>query len=195
MGRSSAIPRKLWSETTAAFRLRVRADAITLLLPSLSEEECGILDSKTAGVLTTLLRENSGLYFEAFLDRDQRIDSGRTRQPLPVLPLTINIYGPAASLDSVSSILSEAKVFLQEPTNLHPSSSYRNPHYLSWDEDVETPQFQPLSLLTAIDVAEIYEILDQPNLVQVSHELHQDSRIKTVLQRFDFGSRALNLVC
>lgn len=44
----------LWSDTTAAFRLRVRADAITLLLPSLSEEECGILDSKTAGVLKAL---------------------------------------------------------------------------------------------------------------------------------------------
>lgn len=180
------------ADTTAAFRLRIRADAVTLLLPSLSEEECGILDSKTAGVLTTLLRKNSGLYFEAFLDPDKRIDSDRRRKPPPVLPLTINIYGPEASLDSVSSVLSEAKVFLQEPTNLHPSSSYHNPHYLSWDEDAETPQFRQLSLSTAIGVAEIYEILDQPNLVQVSHELHQDSRIKTVLQRFESGSGALN---
>lgn len=182
-------------DTTASFRLRVRADAITLLLSSLSEEECGILDSRTARVLTILLRENSGLNFEAFLDPDKQLDSDRRRQPLPVLPLTINIYGPTASLDSVSSVLSEAKVFLQEPTNLHPSYSYRNPHYLSWDEDVETPQFRPRFLSAAIDVAKIYEILDQPNLVQVSHELHQDSRIKTVLQRFDFGSRALNTVC
>lgn len=181
-------------DTTAVFRLRLRADAITILLPSLSEEECGILDSKSTRVLTTLLKENSGLYFEAFLDPDKLVNSDRRRQPLPVLPLTINIYGPASSLDSVSSVLSEAKVFLQEPTNLHPTFSYRNPHYLSWDEDVETPQLRQLSLLSTIDVGEIYEILDQPNSVQVSSGLRQDSRIKTILQRFDFASSDLDVV-
>lgn len=178
----------------SSFRFRFRADAITILLPSLSEEECGILDSKSTRVLTILLKENSGLYFEAFLDPDKLVDFDRRRQPLPVLPLTINIYGPATSLDSVSSVLSEAKVFLQEPTNLHPTFSYRNPHYLSWDEDVETLQLRQLSVLTTIDVGEIYEILDQLYLAQNSSELRQDSRIKTILQRFDFGSSDLDVV-
>lgn len=106
------------------------------------------MEPLTLKALAALLKENCGVYFEAFLDPDQLVDSDRRRQPLPVLPITINIYEPGPSLDSVSSVSSEAKVFLQEPTNLHPTFSYRNPHYLSREED-------ELSSLTTIDVGEI----------------------------------------
>ena len=171
-----------------ALQLRFRADAVTLLLPTL--EECGVLDSKTAHILILLLKDHRSLEFEAYLDQEQTQGPYSGNKHSSVLPLSINVYGPRTSLENVATALSEARVFFQEPRNFHPASTYHNPHFLSWDDDLQTPRTLQLNHTPEIDLtAEICKILDQSPPETVVDWPLQDCRIRTTLHRFAIDSR------
>lgn len=177
------IPKELSTSPNppVALSFRFRADAITILLPT--REECGVLDSRTACVLTLLVKETPSLKFEAFVDPDQLQGSWRRTKPGAILPLCINVYGSMSSMDKVASALSEEGVFLQEPIHVNPTSTYHNPHFLSWDDDFGTPQLrQCLTPLGDIE-AGLQEILDPSNTVKVSEWPRQDGRILTTLHK------------
>lgn len=147
---------------------------MTLLRPN--SQEFGVLDSKIARVLKSLISESPSLQFDVFLDQEQVQRSRETS----ILPLSITVYGPAASLEKVAFALSNEKIFLQEPTQFHSSSIYYNPHFLSWDDEERTPQLRrPLK-----DVeAEVQEILNPSRTVTVPPWLRQDGRIRTTLRK------------
>lgn len=189
--RSAAIAKLSTSpDSQVALSFRIRADAITILLPT--REECGVLDSRTASVLTVLIKKNPSLEFEAFLDPEQLQDSLGRLKPVSILPLCINIYGSTSSMEKVASVLSEKGVFLQEPIHVHPTSTYYNPHFLSWNADSKTPQLrQRLPRLADIE-AGVQEILDPSDTVRVSDWPRQDGRILTVLHKSVFyGKRSM----
>lgn len=148
-------------------------------------KECGVLDIKTARVLTELMTHNLALDFEAYSDleacsdQDQPLRPIQERDKIFVLPLSINVYGPIESIEKVASLLSDMRVFLQEPSHWPPGTIYHNPHFLSWVDDLETPH------LRASDVAaEVYEILRPSDGVKVSDWPRQDDRVQTTLHRF-----------
>ena len=145
-----------------------------------------MLDSRTARILTDLIAENSSLEFEAFVDVDLLQGSWRGTKPISILPLCINIYGSRSSTDKVASMLSENGVFLQEPIHVNPTSTYHNPHFLCWNDDLITPQLR--QCLPALDDIEagVQEILDPSNTVNVSDWPRQDGRILTVLHKSVF---------
>lgn len=187
IGRATTVPKELYSapDSHLPLKLRFRADAFTICHPELGE--CGVLDKGTANTLTELIKDDLALQFEALPDLDSFTLSCQRRKPIFILPLEINIYGPFASMDKVASALSEAKVFLQEPTRAHPSSAYSNPHFLSWDNRRETPQLRQLCLLPSVDMrARVHEILHQSNDKHFLDLPRQDCRISTPLHEFVF---------
>ena len=62
-------------DSQAILTIRVRADAITILLPTM--EEIGVLDTKTTNALHTLMADNPCLDFEVFADQEQSKHSDR----------------------------------------------------------------------------------------------------------------------
>ena len=159
---------------------------MTLLLPT--SQECGVLDSNTARVLTTLIKDNLRLEFEVFLDQKQAQEPRGGN----IIPLNITVYGPATSLDKAGFALSEAKIFLQEPSRFHSSSVYCNPHFLSWSDDRKTPRLRQLYSPRSVDiVAEVQEIFNPSSTVKVPHWLGQDSRIRTILHKSVLIGRTL----
>lgn len=179
LGRST-LPRDL--DLRVPLQLRMRADAITLSAPTF--EEIGVLDLKTACVLTTLIKDNPLLEFEAFADKDQLRQTSPKKKAIEILPLCINVYGSIADSDKVASTLSDIKVFLQEPIYVHPSSAYHNPHFLDFDHTV-TPRFLDFSFPSSLDfAAEVDAILVQSDAVRVSALIGQDRRIQTKLHEY-----------
>ena len=168
-------------DPSITLQLRIRADAITLLSPTF--EEIGLLDLKTAGVLTTLLEDNPRLHFEAFIDEDRLQQTSLEKRSTKIFPLSIVIYGPTECSDTVASALSEAKVFLQEPIRMDPASTYHNPHFLHFDDTV-TPRFLCLSLAPSLDfAAEVDAILEHSDASSLPTLVGQDGRIQTKLHK------------
>ena len=187
IGRATTIPQGLYSapKLNLPLKLRLRADAFTICHPELGE--CGVLDKRSANILTTLIKDDPALQFEALPDLDSSTLSSQRRKPMSILPLEINVYGPFASMDKVATALSEAKVFLQEPTRVHPSSAYSNPHFLSWDNRRDTPQLRQTCVLPLVDMrARVHEILHQSNDPIFLDLPRQDCRISTVLHKSVF---------
>lgn len=138
-----------------------------------------------------LIEENHSLEFEAFVDPEQFQGSWRRIKPISILPLCINIYGSISSMEKVASALSEKGVFLQEPIHVNPRSTYHNPHFLSWDANLKTPQLrQCLPRLADIE-AGVQEILDPSNTIKVSDLPCQDGKISTVLHKSVFHGKKL----
>ena len=158
---------------------RVRADAITLLLPT--SEEIGVLDLKTARMLTTLIKDDPRLSVEAFVDQDRLQQGSPEEKSIRMLPLCMNVYGPSECSDRVALILSEARVFLQEPICMNTASTYHNPHFLHFD-DSATPRFLDLSISIPRDfAAEVDAILEHSDISSLPTEVEQDQRIRTKL--------------
>lgn len=182
LGRST-LPKDL--DWRASLQPRLRADAITLLSPT--SEEIGVLDLKTACVLKTLIKDNPLLEFEAFADQDQLRRTSPEKKGMKILPLCINVHGLIVDLDKVASVLSETKVFLQEPIYFHPSSTYHNPHFLDFDH-AETPRFLDFSFPLSLDfTAEVDAILAQPGTLRLPAFTGQDQRIQTKLHEYDIS--------
>jgi hypothetical protein len=106
------------------WKIRFRHDAVTVLGSDI--EELGVLDVKTAKILTELIQILPSLTFQPV--RDQRGVASReaNRHPLGII-----LYSDLSLTDQVDSILFQAGVYLQEPPNFDTSYAYYNPHILS----------------------------------------------------------------
>ncbi len=171
-----------------ALALRFRSDATTLLEPSTSEE-MGTLDDKTTAQLKRLKMIVPSIKIEAFLDReeDARGCGTQGKKISSVMPLQLNIYGPDQHFSEVGCFLSDAGMFLQEPVFLHPGIfSYRNPHFLSWDDISRTPQLLTSNEVSPFDFGlEVEAIINSKNDVPQPCHFQQDPRIRTELKGLD----------
>lgn len=166
-------------------KLRVRQDATTILY---SAEEIGVLDHRMAAALKTLRDFAPAVTFELFVGHEDGQDScGRQgKKPASIHPLRIMIYGSDQYHDAVGSIMSDAGMYLQEPVCLREGSKYRNPHFFSWKNELETP----LLLAAGIDprasfAMEIGAILESTPEINLSpSDIKQDSRILTRLRQY-----------
>lgn len=171
-------------------KFRIRTDAITLLHPTM--EELGVLDIKTTNALRVLMTNNPFLDFEAFLDQESLGSSSQKRKTSSI-PITINVYGSATSSHEVTSSLLQANILLQEPFHTRPSSTYFNPQFLSWDDDMITPRLRKTQLLRSADFAEeVDAIFGQSSSVVLCGNIRQDNRITTPLHKFDLIIRSCN---
>ena len=168
--------------------LRFRSDATTLLEPSTSEE-LGILDDKTTTQLKRLKIDVPSIKIEAYLDSEQDERGGGTqgKNKSSIMPLQLNIYGPDQHFSEVGRILSDAGMFLQEPVFLRPELlSYRNPHFLSWDDMSGTPQLLTSNEVSPLDFGlEVEAIINSTNAVPQPCHFQQDPRIRTELKELD----------
>lgn len=173
------------SKDPVALALRFRSDATTLLEPSTSEE-MGTLDDKTTGQLKRLKVIVPSIKIEAYVDREEDETGCGThgKKDSSVMPLQLNLYGPDQQFSKVGYFLSDAGMFLQEPVFL-PSRdfSYRNPHYLSWDDIPRTPRLLGSNEVSPFDFGmEIEAIINDTHTIPQPCHFQQDPRIKTELQ-------------
>lgn len=169
-----------------ALALRFRSDATTLIEPATSEE-IGTLDAKSAALLKKLKEIVPSIKIEAYVDREEDETSCGTQgtKNTSVLPLQLNIYAPDKSLTEVGCLLSDAGMFLQEPVFLPPEIlSYRNPHFLSWDDTSRTPQLFAPNEVGPFDFGmEVEAIINSTNAIPQPCHFQQDPRIMTELKR------------
>ncbi|MCJ1230294.1 hypothetical protein MMC12_006966 [Toensbergia leucococca] len=157
-------------------QLRFRADSTTVVLPT--SEEFGVLDIKTSDALTALRTAIPSIRLELVLDQDQ------VKMGASILSLQINVYGHEVLMDNVGSTLSKASMFLQEPAHLDPKSIYRNPHVLSWEDEVATPRFRRSYHPSSFDFTKEIDVLfGCSDVVTPPYGLSQDRRVRTILHR------------
>lgn len=184
-----------------AFALRFRSDATTLLEPATSEE-VGALDEKSTTQLKRLKGIVPSIRIEAYIDREEDETGCGTqgKENSSVLSLQLNIYGPDENFSEVGCFLSDAGMFLQEPVFLPLGIlSYRNPHFLSWDDTSRTPQLLASNEVSPFDFGmEVEAIVNSTNAVPQPCHFQQDPRIKTELKRLDLiesmGKRLLTSI-
>ena len=154
---------------------------MTVLNPN--SEEIGVLDKKMATVLR-LLKTLSGLItYSVFPSSEGDVDQ-KERRSADTIPLEININGPLQSLNRVGEVLSDAGMFLQEPTSLETGVLYQNPHFLSWDDETTTPLFARLGELPPNDFADsIEEVMGCSEATFRPRIFFQDRRVTTPLKR------------
>ena len=176
------------SKDPVAIALRFRSDATTLLEPSTSEE-MGTLDDKTTGHLKRLKVIVPSIKIEAYVDREEDETGCGTqgKKDSSVMPLQLNVYGPDQHFSKVGCFLSDAGMFLQEPVVLPLGiSSYRNPHFLSWDDISSTPQLLASNEVSPLDFGkEVEAIINSTNAVPQPCHFQQDPRIRTELKGSD----------
>ena len=165
--------------------MRHRADATTVLLSTM--EEVAVLDSGHAHVLNMLRAATTSLRLELLVsgDRANSPNKGGTRVNFTA---EIIVYGNNIDMASVSSILSGARMFLQEPEQLDPSATYRNPHVLSWDDQDDTPRFRRILPSVEAEFENVVEgILAECEVLPSYTEFSQDARIISALCRWAFS--------
>jgi hypothetical protein len=159
-------------------QLRFRSDGISVLLPTL-KDEIGVLDLKTAKSLTALIAIDQTTTFEPYLNWME----GHNWKPedSTFFPININIYGNSVKLNEISSTLSMAGLYLQEPPSFNRNFAYCNPHVLSWSSG-STPMFLEAANGGTPDFsAEIDMILNESATVDVPANLTQPPSISTLL--------------
>jgi hypothetical protein len=87
----------------------------------------GFLDHDTGQTLVALSR-NYSVMFKACLDEKASIIKRNTSNDGPSLVITL--YGFRQDSDAVGTLLSENKLYLQQPSIFDPSTVYFNPQYL-----------------------------------------------------------------
>jgi hypothetical protein len=148
-------------------------------------EEIGVLDVTSGSALNKLAETLPHIRLEIFTAQD--LDSGEKPTAQRSFPIAINLYGYESYADTVGSILSEAKIFLQEPNITDPTLTYRNPHVLSWSSLLATPRFGVESSVDDIDFEEELDAIIHNSDGSTSlYSWKQDSRIRTRLRRLSF---------
>jgi hypothetical protein len=151
----------------------------------LATREVGILDLRHASVIRKLIATVPSIRFDPFLAEDP-VEFEDAVVP-DSCSVEIILYGFKDTIDDVDSILSEACIFLQEPTHIEPHVVYHNPHILSWDGDFGSPQFKNHRLLDPVNVEEEAKAIvtaAEPLLLALETE-GQDPRIRAVLHRLN----------
>jgi hypothetical protein len=105
--------------------LKIYDEMAVYHVPSLKCRGC--LDHDTGQTLAALSRNHS-MIFQAFLDEKPPISKRNTSNDGPSLLITL--YGFRQDRDAVGTLLSENKLFLQQPRTFDPSTVYFNPQYL-----------------------------------------------------------------
>lgn len=160
---------------------------MTVLSPD--SQEIGVLDKRMATVLMLLKKVSGSIRFSLFLgnEGDQMRHTLKERWPKTILPLDIIIQGPIQNLEEVGEVLSDAGMFLQEPSFLEPGVIYRNPHFLSWDEQTATPLLSRRGESSRNDFTDsVAEVMNCSNPALDPPKLVQDRRVMTALKRLDF---------
>ena len=180
------------TENCVALDVRVRQDSTTVILPPF--EEIGVLDNKMAAVLHSLKDIAPTITTELFLDHeeDQSHCVWAGKKMKSIRPLQIQIYGPDKYYKDVGLTLSSAGMYLQEPLFLDHGVIYQNPHFLSWDNNADTPLFNLARNDTQTDfITEIEAILDSFSPVLRPSLVVQDARIVTTLRKYDLVYKQL----
>lgn len=87
-------------------------------------------------------------------------------------------------MERVGSLLSYSGLFLQEPTEHQLSVPYRNPHVLSWDDDLDSSYLSGPFLADKIALTDqVNAILNDESFPSPSLQIEQGPRIKTTLHR------------
>lgn len=160
---------------------------MTVLSPKC--EEIGVLDKKTATALLGLKKVSETIRFSIFMNngKDEECHSLKEKRQKNILCLEINIHGPLQSLKEAGKILSDAGMFLQEPKILDQGVIYRNPHFLSWDEETTTPLLARTEELSGKIYANIIEeVMSCSKTLLHPSMFSQDRRITSPLKRLGF---------
>ena len=164
---------------------------MTILNPN--SEEIGFLDKKMATVLRLLKTVSGSIRYNVFPSSEGDVDQ-KERRTGDTIPLEINVNGPLASLNRVGEVLSDAGIFLQEPTSLEHGVLYRNPHFLSWDDETTTPLFARPGELPLNDFADtIEEVMGCSETTFRPRIFVQDRRITTTLKRSSLSRGAATI--
>ncbi|KIW74702.1 hypothetical protein Z517_11472 [Fonsecaea pedrosoi CBS 271.37] len=165
-----------------AFPIRIRSDGITIC--DTDAQEVAQLNQQHAAVIKKVKAQCPSLRCEVYLSLDDEIIRNVSKkQAHMVLSCEINLFGPASYGERVGTCLGNAHIFLQEPSVLHPSIPYSNPHVYSTTEEQLTPFFinQQSDDIHHFD-QEIKTILCETHHGGLQSVFEQDSRIKTTLQ-------------
>src|SRR5271155_1922127 len=92
-----------------------------------TEKYGGLLDHGTSQALAALSR-NYSITFKAFLD--QKAPTLKKSRSDNCRSLRITLYGLRQDSDAVGTLLSENKLYLQQPNTFDSSAVYFNPQYL-----------------------------------------------------------------
>ena len=171
-------------------RFRFRHDATTVLLDS--SEEIGVLNPKTAMAMSDLRTAAPAVKFKPFLSRKEDNDTcdRQSTESSSILPIDIEVYGSKRYYNEVGSILSDAGMYLQEPIPFRSEMPYCNPHFFSWDENMNTPLIAQDTEDEKVDFAKRLEaIFDSSASISQDPPLAQDTRISTKLRRYGFECR------
>ena len=154
-----------------------------------NSQEIGVLDCAMAAALKTLKERAPVVTVELSVDYGEDRDSCARHEmkATSTHPLRIGIYGPNEYFRTVGSTLSSTGMYLQEPVRLDHSVLYRNPHFISWDDDSKTPLLARARVDPNTDLAiEIEAILESPlDPMSSPSDVKQDPRISTTLRRYD----------
>lgn len=176
--------RKSASGDRIALQLRFRHDSISVL--QIPRGEIALLDKKMAAILRLLKETVPDTMLKVFLcNEGGQDDCGSVGKKSGLgWPLEIEVYGLDKNYTRIGSILSNASMYLQEPAVLDQGVVYRNPHFLSWNENGATPQLTISENNNETDFETTIEsILESPSAILVTPDLEPHARILTQLRR------------
>jgi hypothetical protein len=160
-------------------RIRYRPDGVTILGFDLAE--IGELDKHHAGILKALQRQFPSLRCEVYVMQSSPCDVKKSSRSA-VFSIELNLYGSSSLAESVGSVLSDANVYLQEPTYLAETITYRNPHVYSVGHDFSTPRFREKRCDTKPNFEqEIDAIIHETASTDPRESFSQDLRIRSSL--------------
>lgn len=158
------------------FRLRYRAKGVTLLRSI--AEEIGELDVRHGNLLKKLKDMAPDLRCEAYVPEDETLS-----RKAKSFPVEINVYGTMQEMESIGSILSDEKIFLQEPEPALVKTEYRNPHVFSSQCGSGTPFFRMYEVDSREDLQnKVDATIHAPMASLFDANIEVDSRIRSKLQ-------------
>ncbi|KAL9043377.1 MAG: hypothetical protein Q9214_003433 [Letrouitia sp. 1 TL-2023] len=182
---SSTYPKYLKStlDDRVALDLRFRHDCVTVLLGG--HEEIGTLNKGMATALRSLKENAPEIVYKVFISHDKEQNNSNEDVAVGV-PLEIAVQGLDRHYQEVGLILSNARLFLQDPMVFDQEIAYHNPHILCWDESDTTPQ---LITYRNDDTKAGYEskieaIFESTSSAPMNLHVEQDTRILTKLRRY-----------
>ena len=143
----------------------------------------GRLDTCNTRVLNTLRAAAPSLRLKIFVSENA---SGLSHKAVTDASFAVEVvvYGDISDIGHVNSLLSDAKIFLQEPEHLDSAVEYRNPHVLSWEDSSRTPRFRlELDSCGASFEDEIEDIIEGTKAFSTDSEVIQDPKICSILRR------------
>lgn len=169
-------------------------------LTSLNEDsEVAGLDCKMAQIFKVLCREPT-VSLQAFLAQNTLLDgldkgqfkNGTTNSHPGATHLYVNVYGPATIVDSIGTFASKCGLFLQDPQHCDRDVEYRNPHRISFEDDVPVyTQSMRVTQNPSLEIEEIGKPLDLFRDLELEESLAESepgSAVRTKLYPYVYSS-------